>query len=300
MGTVHLVVLSRSSRVPSTKRLVEAARARGHTVRVLCPTQVAVHLDRTGSRLRYRQKAIKVPDVVIPRIAASVASYGLPVVEQFSTHGAVVMNSARAIGQSRNPARCLQRLSANGIAIPSTVMARDAAQLKAMVPLVGGVPVLVKLLAGSERRGVMLCETEQSLEAALEAVLGLGHNIVMQEYVRKAGRDVRVFVVGGQALAAVSRVARPGRLSRTLTRLARIERCVLTPHVKATAEAAAKLCELEICAVDLLETKSGAPRVFEVNASPALPDMENATGVDLATAIIERAEVLASQKAQGG
>lgn len=300
MRLVNVVVLSRSRSIPSTKRLVEAARARGHTVRVMSPAHVAVHLDRKGSRLRYRQKVIKVPDVVIPRIAASIASYGLPVVEQFATHGAVVMNSARAIGQSRNPARCLQRLSAHGIDIPSTVMARDAAEMKAMVPLVGGVPVLVKLLTGSERRGVMLCETEQSLEAALEAVLGLGHNLVMQEYVRKAGRDLRVFVVGGQALAAVSRVARPGRLSRTLSRIARLESCTLTPEVKATAEAAAKLCELEVCAVDLLEPRSGAPRVFEVNASPALPDMEEATGVDLATAIIARAEALASRKEFGG
>ena len=161
-----------------------------------------------------------------------------------------------------------------------------------MVDAVGGVPVLVKLLAGSERRGVMLCESRQSLEAALEAVLGLGHNIVMQEYVRKAQRDVRVFVVGGIALAAASRIPRAGRLSRTLSRHARIEPTELTASLRQAAEAAARLLELEVCAVDVLELKKGKPRIFEVNASPSLPEMEVATGVDLATAIILRAEVM--------
>jgi ribosomal protein S6--L-glutamate ligase len=297
---MHLAILSRSASIPSTRRLVDVARERGHTARVMNPSDVAVHLDRRGSRLRYRERVIRAPDVVVPRIAASVASYGLPVLEQFVVHGALPMNSAHAIGLSRNPARCLQRLSAAGLDIPSTVLARDAQQLKAMVPLVGGVPVLVKLLAGTERRAVMLCETEQSLEAALEAVLGLGHNIVMQEYVRKAGRDLRVFVVGGAALAAVSRIPRPGRLSRTLQRFARLERCALSDAVRQVAETAATLCGLEVCAVDLLEFKSGPPRVFEVNASPALPDMEAATGVDLARAIIERAEALLAARGAPG
>jgi ribosomal protein S6--L-glutamate ligase len=293
---MKVVILSRSSSIPSTRRLVEAARERGHTVRVMNPAHVSVHLDHKGSHLRYHQKILKVPDVVIPRIAASIASYGLPVLEQFSVHGAVTMNSAYAIGLSRNPARCLQKLSANGIDIPSTVLARDAQELKAMLPLVGGVPVLVKLLAGTERRAVMLCETEQSLEAALEAVLGLGHDIVMQEYLRTAGRDLRVFCVGGKALAAVSRVPRSGKASRTLQRFARLERCVLSEPVRQAAEAAAKLMELEVGAVDLLEVKSGPPRVFEVNPSPSLPDMEAATGIDLATAIIERAEALVAAR----
>lgn len=293
---MNVVILSRSRSIPSTRRLVDAARERGHTVRVMNPSHVSVHLDHKGSRLRHHQKILKVPDVVIPRIAASIASYGLPVVKQFSVHGAVTMNSAYAIGLSRNPARCLQKLSANGIDIPSTVLARDAQELKAMLPLVGGVPVLVKLLAGTERRAVMLCETEQSLEAALEAVLGLGHNIVMQEYLRKAGRDLRVFCVGGKALAAVTRVPRFGKASRTIQRFARLERCVLTEPVRQAAEAAAKLMELEVGAVDLLEVKSGTPRVFEVNPSPSLPDMEAATGIDLATAIIERAEALVAAR----
>lgn len=297
---MKIVVLSRSRTIPSTRRLVEAAQARGHQVKVLNPTGVSVRLGRGRSELIYKQKRITLPDVVIPRIASSIASYGLAIVDQFSAHGVVVLNSARAIGLSRNPARCLQRLSSAGLDIPATVMSREVSDLQAMVDEVGGVPVLVKLLQGSERRGVMVCESRQSLEAALEAVLGLGHNIVMQEYVRKAQRDVRVFVVGGRALAAVSRIPRPGRLSRTLARFARIESCELTESLKDAAEAAAALTELEVCAVDLLEThsgkKTGRARIFELNASPALPEMEAATGVDLATAVIERAEVLVAAR----
>lgn len=215
---MKLVVLSRSKNIPSTKRIVEAAEQRGHSVRVMNPLHVQLFLAGRKAHILYRRRRVRPPDAVIPRIAASIASYGLPVVDQFAMRGAVVLNSARAIGQSRNPARCLQRLSAAGLDTPATLVARDAADLKALVDRVGGVPVLVKLLSGPERRGVMVCETEQSLEAALEAVLGLGHNLVVQEYVRKAERDVRVFVVGGTAVAAASRRAKAGRLSRTLSR----------------------------------------------------------------------------------
>lgn len=297
---MKIVVLSRSRKIPSTKRLIEAAQARGHQVRVLNPTGVTVRLGRGRSELHYRGKKLRTPDVVIPRIASSIASYGLAVVEQFAAHGAIVLNSARAIGLSRNPARCLHRLASAGLDIPATVISREVEDLQAMVDEVGGVPVLVKLWQGSERRGVMVCESRQSLEAALEAVLGLGHNIVMQEYVRKAQRDVRVFVVGGKALAAVSRTAKAGRLSRTLSRFASLEACPITESLRDAAEAAAQLAELEVCAVDLLETqargsKPGRARVFELHASPALPEMEQRTRVDLAAAIIERAEQLLAE-----
>lgn len=291
---MKIVILSRSRSIPSTRRMIETAQARGHQVRVLNPTAVSARLGHQKPGLVYRQKPLRIPDVIIPRIASSIASYGLAMVDQFQAHGAIVLNSAEAIDLSRNPARCLHRLASAGLDIPATVMSREVGDLQAMVEEVGGVPVLVKLLAGSERRGVMLCESRQSLEAALEAVLGLGHNIVMQEYVRKAQRDVRVFVVGGVALAAISRVPRPARLARSLSRFARIEAIELSAALRAAAEEAARLTQLEVCAVDLLELRkeSAQARIFEVNASPALPEMEAATGVDLASAIIQRAEVM--------
>ena len=288
---MKLVVLSRSRTIPSTRRLCEAAKERGHTVRVMGPTDVEVHLDARTTRLKYGGRRIRPPNVVIPRIASSVASYGLPVLEQFALHGSVVMNSAHAIGQSRNPARCLQLLAAHGLDIPKTVMARRIDDLKESVRWLGGLPVLVKLIQGTERRGLMVCESEQSLEASLQAVLGLGHNIVLQQYVRRASRDLRVFVVGGRAVAAVCRTPRAGRLSRSLSHHGTLEAIEMSAVVRSVAERAARICGLEVCAVDLLEIKQGT-KVFEVNASPALPDMEAATGIDLAQVIIERAEQL--------
>lgn len=288
---MRLVVLSRTRSIPSTRRLVEAARARGHSVRVLSPVRVEVRLDSRQSQLWYRGRRLRPPDVVVPRIGVSVAAYGLPVLEQFALHGAAVLNSARAIGQSRNPVRCLQLLVSAGLDIPATVMASSAQELKGRLKALGGPPVLVKLLAPTGRRGLMVCESPQSLEAALEAVLGLGHNLVLQEYLKGKSRDVRVFVVGGRALAAVTRTARAGRLSGSLSRHGRLERAELTPRLAAAAERAAQVCELEVCAVDLLERQRQV-LVFEVNASPALPDMEAATGVDLATPIVVRAEEL--------
>jgi len=288
---MKITILSRSASIPSTRRLVEAGRARGHQVRVLNPGRVEMYLDGRSGNLYYKRKKLPPCDVVIPRIAQSINSYGLAVVNQFGIRGVPLMNTAQAIAQSRNKMRSLQLLSANGIGIPATVMARDAADLKAMVGLVGGVPVLVKLLQGQEKHGVMVCESLQSLEAALEAVLGLGHNLVVQQYVKRTGQDVRVLVVGGKAVAAVRRRPRVGRLSHTLIKGARLEGTELTDAWRDVAERTARLVGLEVAAVDLLDGK-GRPKVFEVNSSPALPDMEAATGMDLATPIIERAEVL--------
>ncbi len=288
---MKVTILSRSSSIPSTRRLVEAARARGHKVRVLNPLRVQMHLDGRSHTLYYERKKLAPTDVVLPRIALSISTYGLAVVNQFGLARVPLVNHAQAIAQSRNKMRSLQLLSAHGIDIPATVMARDAAHLKEMVGLVGGVPVLVKLLQGQEKHGVMVCESLQSLEAALEAVLGLGHNLVMQEYVRSKSQDVRVLVVGGQAVAAVLRKPRPGRLAHTLIKGARLEAIELSPSQRATAEKATRLVGLEVAAVDLLDVE-GQPKVFEVNSSPALPEMEAATGMDLATLIIARAEAL--------
>jgi ribosomal protein S6--L-glutamate ligase len=291
---MRIIFLSRSLSIPSTRRMVDAARARGHKVRVLNPVQVEMHLDGRAAHLYYRRKPLTPCDVVIPRIAESVSNYGLSVVNQFAMRGVPIMNSAQAIAQARNKMRSLQLLSSNGIDIPATVMARDARDLKEMVGLVGGVPVLVKLLQGQERHGWMLCESLQSLEAALEAILGLGHNIIVQQYVPKTGHDVRVFVVGGRAVAAVRRRMRAGKMSRNLIRGAKLDPIELTEAQRRAAVETARLVGLEIAAIDLLDVR-GRPKVFEVNSSPALVQMETVTGIDLATAIIIRAEALVEE-----
>ncbi|MCE9673942.1 RimK family alpha-L-glutamate ligase [Myxococcus stipitatus] len=288
---MKVTILSRSASIPSTRRLVEAGRARNHRMRVLNPLRVQMHLDGGSAALYYDRKKLAPTDVLVPRIAQSINTYGLAVVNQFALGGVALVNHAQAIAMSRGKMRSLQLLSAHGIDIPATVMARDAAHLKQMVGLVGGVPVLVKLLQGQEKHGVMVCESLQSLEAALEAVLGLGHNLVMQEYVKSTSQDVRVLVVGGKAIAAVKRRPRAGRLAHTLIKGARLEAMELSPGQRATAEKATRLVGLEVAAVDLLDVE-GHPKVFEVNSSPALPEMEAATGMDLATPIIVRAEEL--------
>lgn len=291
---MRLTILSRSPRIASTARLVEAARERGHVVRVLDPVQVEMHLDRDRANLYYRRRLLSPTDAVIPRIAQSISTYGMAVVNQFALRGVPLLNGTHGISQARNKMRCLQLLAANGVNIPATVMARSAGDLRAMVKLVGGVPVLVKLLRGQERRGVMVCESLASLEAALEAILGLGQDLILQQYVRRGGLDVRVLVVGGVAVAAVRRRPRMNRLAHTLNRGARLEPIALTDAQRLAAVKTAKLVGLEVAGVDLIDVR-GQPKVFEVNSSPALAEMERATGLDLAQKIISRVEALVAE-----
>jgi len=288
---MRICILSRSARIASTRRLVEAGRARGHRVRVVDPQRVRLHLEGKQARLFYGKGVLPRFDVVIPRIAQSVSVYGLAVVNQLSLQHVPVLNGADALSQARNKMRSLQLLSAHGVGIPTTVMAREPGELREMVALVGGPPVLVKLIQGHERRGVMVCETLQSVSATLDAVLGLGHHVIVQQYVKRARQDLRVLVVGGRALVAVNRRARTGRLYQTVNLGARYAAAPLTPALIHAAETTASLLGLEVAAVDMLEL-DGAPRVFEVNGSPNLCALEQATGSDLAGAIIERAEVL--------
>lgn len=280
--------------MPSTRRLVAVARERGHRVRVLNPTRVEMLLETGRGHLYVKHRRIPYPDAVIPRIAPSVASYGLAVVEQLEASGTVALNGAQAVGVSRNLLRVLQRLSASGIAVPATVMAHEAANLKAMLSMVGGVPVLVKLLQGNERKSTMVCETVASLEAALDAVLGLGHNLVVQQYVRGA-KEVRALVVGGRVVAAMERL----RSKKSKKKAGRYQPWALTPAQEAVIERTARTLQLELCSVDVLVTRAET-RVFEVDALPQLPEFEQVTKVDAAAAVVARAEALveaASKKA---
>ena len=288
---MKLIILSRSRAIPSTKRLTEAAKARGHEVRVVPPGEVDIYLEGPKVRLTHLGEELAIPEVVIPRIPASLSSYGLSVLDQLTEHGAVTLNSANDIYLSRNPLRCLRLLATHGLDTSRIVMSRNPARLKALARELGGPPVLVKLLQSDGKRGLMVCESRESLEAALEAVLGLGHNIVLQEYVRDADQDLRVLVVGGKALAAVRRTVRALRVSLSLSYRGKLVGCPLPKEAADIAEAAARLLRLEVCGVDLIRTERRY-KVFQVNASPELSAMEAATGVELSSAIIERSEQL--------
>lgn len=293
---VHLAILSRSDAIYTTRRLAEAARARGHRVRVLDPVQVEMGLGGARPALFYKRGRFPRTDVVIPRIALSINQVGLAVVNQLQLLGVPVLNGSQGIAVSRNKMRCLQLLAGRGIGVPLTVMASDASGLREMVKHVGGLPVLVKLVSQSERTGLMICETLQSLEAALEAILGLGQNIIVQQYVKGArGRDLRAFVVGDRVVGVLRRRPRVGRFARTLARGAKFEACTpASAHVRAALETA-RVVGLEVCAVDMLDVKGG-PLVFEVNSSPGIREAESACGVDIGAAVIARAEEVVAKR----
>ncbi len=292
---MRLTVLSRSKSIYTTRRIVEAARERGLAVRVVDPLEIEMGLGDAPA-LYWRRRRFPRTDVVVPRIGFSIHQYGLSVVNQLELMGIPVLNGAYGIAASRNKMRSLQLLAAAGVRVPRTVMASNPSGLRDMVKLVGGVPVLVKLLSANEKSGVMICESLQSLEAALEAILGLGQNIVVQQYLRGAkGRDLRVLVVGGEVVAAMRRSPPLGRFSRDLRRGAQFEKTELPGSYARAAAAAARVMRLAVCAVDMLDVK-GRPRVFEVNSSPSIREAEAACGVDVAARIVERAIALAAPR----
>jgi ribosomal protein S6--L-glutamate ligase len=297
---MHVTVLSRSAGIFTTRRIVEAARARGHVARVVDPLHVEMRLGREGPEIFHRGGAFPATDAVVPRIAPSNSQYGLSVVNHLQLAGLPVLNGAPAIGLARNRMRVLQLLSASGVKVPRTVMASEPSGLREMVRHVGGLPVLVKLLRGNERTGVIVCESRQALESALEAILRLGQNTVVQQYVKGEGRggDLRVFVVGGRVVAALRRRPRVGRLSRNLAQGARFEAAVLGEEAALAATAAARVVGLEVCAVDMVDA-AGGPRVFEVHSSPGIREAEEACGVDIADAIVQRAAELVGPPGRG-
>jgi ribosomal protein S6--L-glutamate ligase len=293
---MRLTILSRSTSIHTTRRLVQAARARGITARVIDPLEVELGLGEEPA-VYWRRRRFPRTDVVVPRIGLSIHQYGLSVVSHLELMHVPVLNGAYGIAASRNKMRSLQILAAGGIPVPRTVMASDPSGLKDMVRLVGGVPVLVKLLSVNEKSGAMLCESLQSLEAALEAILGLGQNIVVQQYVRGAkGQDLRLLVVAGEVVATMRRSPPAGRFSRNLRRGAQFEAADVPPAYARVAVEAARVLRLEVCAVDMLDVK-GRPLVFEVNSSPSIREAEAVCGVDIAARIVDRALALAEAHA---
>lgn len=296
---MHLTLLSRGPQAYTTSRLTTAARQRGWRVRVLDPLACEMHIDKRGQSIFYRQKRLSRTDVLIPRIAHSINMYGLAVVNQFTTMGVPALNDAQAIAQSRNKMRTLQLLSSCGIDVPATVMAAQAADLKAMVRRVGGMPVIVRRLQAQGWAGVMVAEDLQSMEAVLETMLKLGEHLVIQQHSKsRGGMDIRVLVVGGRAVCAVRRSIRTGRFFTTL-KSGKVVATPLTERTARLAESAARIVGLEVAGVDMLDLPDG-PRVFDLHSSPGLKDLEEATGMDLARPILDRAAEVVRERRSGG
>jgi ribosomal protein S6--L-glutamate ligase len=288
-----IVIISKGRRVHSTRRLYEAARARGEKVRVVSPLKCKILLgagEGSSHGVLRGAKPLRCPrtgGAVIPRIGASVTDFGLALLNQLEMLGFRVINRAGAFYLARNKLMTLQTLTAAGIRVPRTVMSRDREDLDAMVDRVGGFPLVLKLTTGTQGVGVMIAEGMASMRAALDALWGLGQNILIQEYVREAaGRDVRVLVVGGEAVAAYRRIARKGEFRANIHRGGKGERIELGAELKDAALSSVRALGLDVAGADILESETG-PMVMEVNASPGLAGIETATGVDVASRIVD-------------
>jgi ribosomal protein S6--L-glutamate ligase len=284
---MRIAVLSRNPRLYSTKRLVEAGKDRGHEIDVIDTMHCYMDITSNKPSVRYHGKSLPYYDAVIPRIGASVTFYGTSVVRQFEMMGTYSINESVAISRSRDKLRSLQLLSRKGIGMPRTGFAHHPDKIDDLIKNVGGAPVVIKLLEGTQGIGVVLGETQKAAESIIEAFMGLNASILVQEYIKEAGgSDIRCFVVGGKVIAAMKRQAAPGEFRSNLHRGGSASLTRLSPEERKTAVAAAKTMGLNCCGVDILRSNNG-PVVMEVNSSPGLEGIENATGKDVAGLIIE-------------
>jgi ribosomal protein S6--L-glutamate ligase len=284
---MRLVMLARNPNLYSHTRIAEAARARGHTIDVI--NTLHVHMNITSNRpvLRFGGKSLPLYDAVIPRIGASITHYGLAVLRQFEMQGVFPLNESVAIGRSRDKLRALQLLARAGIGLPVTAFAHGPRKAEDVIKEVGGVPVVIKLVEGTQGMGVILAETQGSAKSIIEAFSAANANILVQEYIKEAeGSDVRAFVVGGRVVAAMRRVGRPGEFRSNLHRGGAAEEANISEDERNTAIQAAAVVGLNVAGVDMLRSNRG-PVVLEVNSSPGIKGIEQATKADVAGAIIE-------------
>lgn len=287
---MRIAILSRNPNLYSTKRLVEAGQARGHQVEVI--NTMLCYMDITKSRpvVRYEGEELPYYDAVIPRIGASVTFYGTSVVRQFEMMGTFSVNESVAISRSRDKLRSLQLLARKGVGLPRTGFASKSTNTKDLIKTVGGAPLVIKLLEGTQGIGVVLAENDKSAESIIQAFMGLKANILVQEFIKEAGgADIRCFVVGDKVVAAMKRQGAEGEFRSNLHRGGSAMLVKLSKEERATAVTAAKVMGLGMCGVDLLQSNSG-PVVMEVNSSPGLEGIENATGKDIAGLVFAHIE----------
>jgi ribosomal protein S6--L-glutamate ligase len=287
---MKIAILSRNSKLYSTSRLKEAGELRGHQVDVIDTTHCYMDITSNNPSVRYKGKALPKYDAIIPRIGASITFYGTSVVRQFEMTGTFSINESVAISRSRDKLRSLQLLSRQGIGLPRTGFANHPGKIPDLLKNVGGAPVVIKLLEGTQGIGVVLADTNKVAESIIEAFMGLEANILVQEYIKEAGgADIRCLVVGGKVVAAMKRQGAEGEFRSNLHRGGSATLVKLTPKERKTAVDAAKTMGLNMCGVDILRASSG-PVVMEVNSSPGLKGIETSTNKDVAGMIIEYLE----------
>ncbi|MGA7799426.1 MAG: 30S ribosomal protein S6--L-glutamate ligase [Gammaproteobacteria bacterium] len=284
---MKIAILSRKANLYSTRRLVEAGKQRGHEVRVIDTLRCYMNITSHKPEIHYKGEVLTGFDAVIPRIGASITFYGAAVLRQFEMMGVFPVNESVAISRARDKLRSLQLLSRAGIGLPVTGFAHSPDDVQDLIKMVGGAPLVIKLLEGTQGIGVVLAETRKAAESVVEAFMGLKANILVQEFIKEAGgSDIRCFVVNGKVVAAMQRTAKEGEFRSNLHRGGTAQLIKITPEERSTAVRAAQVVGLNVAGVDILRSNHG-PVVMEVNSSPGLEGIERATGKDVAAIIIQ-------------
>ncbi|MGH7281107.1 MAG: RimK family alpha-L-glutamate ligase [Polyangiaceae bacterium] len=295
---MRILVLSRNATLYSTSRLVLAARARGHEVVVADPLDFHIVVSRKRPSMFLGGRPVPHADLVIPRIGASITNYGLAVVRQFDMMGVPVLNTAVAIARSRDKLRAMQLLTKKDIDVPRTVCAKTPDSVDLALSFIGGTPAIVKLQQGAQGIGTMIAETPQAVTSLLETLWAMGQDIILQEYISESkGKDYRAIVVGDRVVAAMRRQAKNGDFRSNLHRGGLAVKVVLDKRYCQAAISAVRVMGLDVAGVDMLEGKDG-PKILEINSSPGLEGIERASGVDVAGAIIDRAERIAMRRSK--
>ena len=287
---MKIAILSRSTRLYSTKRLMEAAKARGHEIEVIDTLKCYMDITSKKPMVHYQNRELSDFDAIIPRIGASITFYGTAVIRQFEMMGVCSLNESVAISRSRDKLRSLQLLSRMGLGLPITGFAHNTKMTQDLIKLVGGTPLVIKLLEGTQGKGVVLAETDQAAASVIDAFREMNANILVQEFISEAkGSDIRCFVIGDEVVASMKRTAKAGEFRSNIHRGGQAALVEISKEERQAAIDATKALGLSVAGVDLLRSKRG-PLIMEVNSSPGLNGIETATGKDVAGTIIEYLE----------
>ena len=283
---MKIAILSQDASLYSTRRLREAGEEQGHQMRIIPYLRCYMNITSSRPSIIFNGNPLENFDAIIPRIGASRTFYGTAVVRQFEVMGVFSCNESQAISRSRDKLRCLQILAREGIGLPITGFAHATQDIDGLIETVGGAPLVIKLLEGTQGIGVVLAETYQAAKSVIEAFRGLDANILVQEYIKEAGgADLRCFVIGGKVIAAMKRQGVKGEFRSNLHRGGKAEKIQLSEEEETTALRAAKAMGLNVAGVDLLRSNHG-PVLMEVNSSPGLEGIEKATNIDVAGEVI--------------
>ena len=300
---MKIAILSRKKELYSTRRMVEAAEKRGHQVRVIDPLRCYMNISAHNPSIHFKGENLTTFDAIIPRIGASVTFYGTAVVRQFEMMGVYCVNESQAIARARDKLRSMQLMARDGIGLPITGFAHSPDDTQDLTSLIGDPPFIIKLLEGTQGKGVVLTETLKAAESVIDAFRNLDAYFLVQEFIAEAGgSDIRCFVIGDKVVASMMRVAREGEFRSNLHRGGKAMMVKITPEERATAVKAAKIMGLNIAGVDIIRSKNG-PLVLEVNSSPGLEGIERSTGKDIAGLLIDFIEKNAAPgktKTKGG